>query len=164
MSIKHTLLITAILLTSTQAYANEKEDGAASFLAHKRWERMVPELYPIGIHFDTLEEVNGFVNGFRYKRDTDLGTWDLPQVFIKRGYGDCEEFAVTKLALLIENDLVSPDDAYFLVVRDTRRDGALHIVLVANGMVLDNQYKDAYPVSSKRMLRYVRITKIEVGE
>lgn len=113
------------------------------------------------MHFSSIEAVNAYVNGFRYIPDIEnygvSDYWATPAEFIQHGGGDCEDFAIMKYEIIKYDGLGR--DLYFLLVYDTRS-VAYHLVLVVDGKVLDNQYKDVYGINDKIMARYVVIRTI----
>ena len=92
-----------------------------------------------------LRHVNAWVNGrIAFTDDARLhglpDRWSGAAETLRRGRGDCEDYALTKMQLLAALG-VARDDMYLVVVRDTLRQGD-HAVLVVrvNGrfLVLDN--------------------------
>jgi len=49
-----------------------------------------------------LFAVNDYVNSFPYLDDVSLGEWKTPSEFLSDGGGDCEDYAVYKIAILKE--------------------------------------------------------------
>lgn len=99
---------------------------------------------------EVLERVNRFVNGLRYRTDTEVwgrsDYWATPLEFFRRS-GDCEDYAITKYVTL--RLLGVPEGAMRLVVlHDTRRDLVHAVLTVTQGhqrLVLDNLYDRVLP-------------------
>lgn len=92
-----------------------------------------------------LDNINRGVNRLiAYKRDKavygSLDHWAQPGEILKRGAGDCEDFAILKMAALLDAGI--PAQSMSLVVLQDRRKGVFHAVLsVATGsgtFILDN--------------------------
>lgn len=92
-----------------------------------------------------LDRVNRGVNGLiAYKRDKavygSLDHWAKPAEILKRGAGDCEDFAILKMAALVDAGI--PPHSMSLVVLQDSQKGVFHAVLsVATGsgiFILDN--------------------------
>ena len=92
-----------------------------------------------------LDGINRGINGLiAYKRDKavygSLDHWAKPAEILKRGAGDCEDFAILKMAALLDAGI--PARSMSLVVLQDRQKGVFHAVLsVATGsgtFILDN--------------------------
>lgn len=92
-----------------------------------------------------LDRINRGVNGLiAYKRDKavygSLDHWAKPAEILKRGVGDCEDFAILKMAALVDAGV--PAQSMSLVVLQDSEKGVFHAVLsVATGsgtFILDN--------------------------
>lgn len=92
-----------------------------------------------------LDRVNRGVNGLiAYSRDKvvygSLDHWAKPAEILKRGAGDCEDFAILKMAALVDAGV--PAQSMSLVVLQDSEKGVFHAVLsVATGsgtFILDN--------------------------
>jgi predicted transglutaminase-like cysteine proteinase len=92
-----------------------------------------------------LDRVNRGVNGLiAYRRDKSiygsLDYWAKPAEILKRGAGDCEDFAILKMAALVDAGI--PAQSLSLVVLQDSQKGVFHAVLsVATGsgtFILDN--------------------------
>jgi predicted transglutaminase-like cysteine proteinase len=92
-----------------------------------------------------LDRINRGVNGLiAYKRDKaiygSLDHWAKPAEILKRGAGDCEDFAILKMAALVDAGI--PAQSMSLVVLQDSEKGVFHAVLsVATGsgtFILDN--------------------------
>ena len=108
------------------------------------WTRQVGPL-PTGDRTALLRQVNGWVNDrLEFVEDAHLhdepDRWSGAAETLRRGRGDCEDYALTKLQLLASLG-VDRNDLYLVVVRDTLRQGD-HAVLVVRAddrfLVLDN--------------------------
>jgi predicted transglutaminase-like cysteine proteinase len=96
--------------------------------------RRMPQLDPV-------QMVNQWVNWHvRYREDERGDEWATAPVTLMRGYGDCEDFALAKMALLAELG-ISPEEMFLVLLRDARQ--ADHAVLAVNRNgrfhVLDNR-------------------------
>jgi len=106
------------------------------------------------MNIDELHKVNDEVNGVKYEPDkTNSGTkdnWYTPKEFYENGSGDCEDFAIAKYYKL-KSMGYSPEDMRISHVKLSRGkkgnpgegtasggDSEAHMVLIVNGMVLDN--------------------------
>lgn len=94
---------------------------------------------------EKLDGVNRGVNGLiAYKRDKavygSLDHWAKPTEILKRGAGDCEDFAILKMAALLAAGI--PAQSMSLVVLQDSQKGVFHAVLsVTTGsgtFILDN--------------------------
>lgn len=85
-----------------------------------------------------LQMVNMWVNWhLRYQEDRANDNWSDALTTLQRGYGDCEDFSIAKMALLRELG-VSPDDMFLVLLRDkaqvahavlaVRQDGGFYIL------------------------------------
>lgn len=88
-----------------------------------------------------LGMINQWVNWHvRYRDDAAGDEWTSAGTTLERGFGDCEDFALAKMALLVAAGI--PADDMFLVLLRDRRD-AQHAVLVVSRegerYVLDNR-------------------------
>lgn len=92
-----------------------------------------------------LERVNRGVNGMiAYRRDKavygNLDHWAKPAEILNRGAGDCEDFAILKMAALVDAGIPAQSMS-LIVLRDSQK-GVFHAVLsVATGsgiFILDN--------------------------
>ncbi len=96
---------------------------------------------------DPLLAVNNWVNwNLRYQDDSYGDQWSSAPATLARGYGDCEDFALAKMALL-EKLGVPGHDMYLVVLRD-RQDVEHAILAVKRGgrlMVLDNRTDKVLP-------------------
>ena len=94
---------------------------------------------------EKLDGINRGVNGLiAYKRDKavygSLDHWAKPAEILKRGAGDCEDFAILKMAALLDAGI--PAQSMSLVVLQDSQKGVFHAVLsVSTGsgtFILDN--------------------------
>ena len=106
--------------------------------------RAIASIYDAPL-FTKLEVVNRSVNRtLRYQEDMEnfgeVDHWAAPQEVMKRGRGDCEDYAILKMAALSASG-VSMDDMSVVVLRDTRRNvhHAVLAVLTPKGyFILDS--------------------------
>ena len=95
--------------------------------------------------FDRLEAVNWYVNKRVRFTDDDrqygrADVWSTANETLNRGRGDCEDYAIAKLAMLRRAG-IAERDLYLVVVKDLvrRADHAILVVRAAGNMyVLDN--------------------------
>lgn len=84
--------------------------------------------------------VNQWVNWHVRYRSDPADEWASASTTLRRGFGDCEDFALAKMALLLALGVPS-DEMYLVLLRDRRLDQ--HAVLVVNRggrhYVLDNR-------------------------
>src|SRR5690606_34400724 len=81
---------------------------------------------------EKLDGINRGINGLiAYKRDKavygSLDHWAKPAEILKRGAGDCEDFAILKMAALLDAGV--PAQSMSLVVLQDSRKGVFHAVL-----------------------------------
>ena len=104
-----------------------------------------------------LAEVNRFFNRFEYRSDVDVwGKWDYwanPVEFVRRGAGDCEDFAISKYFML--RTLGVPDQNLAIAyVRDLRVND-WHMVLLyrsssgGDSLVLDGRFPTIRPFARR---------------
>ncbi|WP_338467363.1 transglutaminase-like cysteine peptidase [Novosphingobium sp. ZN18A2] len=91
---------------------------------------------------DPLDMVNHWVNWHvRYQDDVGGDEWADARETLQRGYGDCEDFAIAKMALLAR--LGVPRDDMFLVLVRERARPVDHAVLAVRRdgrlLILDNR-------------------------
>jgi predicted transglutaminase-like cysteine proteinase len=99
---------------------------------------------------DPIAMVNQWVNWHvRFRDDAYGDEWSSAPETLRRGFGDCEDFALAKRGLLLALG-VSPDDMYLVLLRDQRQ--AEHAVLVVNRggrlLVLDNRTDKVLPAEA----------------
>lgn len=113
----------------------QKDKGFAKMVVAARQERFLAK----------LDRVNRGVNGLiAYRRDKvvygSLDHWAKPTEILKRGAGDCEDFAILKMAALVDAGI--PAQSMSLVVLQDSEKRVFHAVLsVATGsgtFILDN--------------------------
>ncbi len=91
---------------------------------------------------DPVDQVNRWVNRhLRYVDDRYGDQWSDAADTLSRGYGDCEDYAIAKMALL--SQLGVPRDSMFLVLlKERTRPGDHAVLAVRQGgqvLVLDNR-------------------------
>jgi predicted transglutaminase-like cysteine proteinase len=94
--------------------------------------------------------VNQWVNWHvRYRVDQGSDEWSTSAATLMRGYGDCEDFAVAKMGLLLALG-VPADDMYLVLLRDRRQ--VQHAVLAVKRegqlLVLDNRTDKVLPAEA----------------
>ncbi len=98
-----------------------------------------------GGRLDLIDRVNRAVNGLiAYRSDRDgygmVDHWAGPAETLARGYGDCEDLAMLKMAFLAANGL-DPRQMSLVVLRDRSREVYHSVLVVRHGgqnLVLDN--------------------------
>jgi predicted transglutaminase-like cysteine proteinase len=128
------------------------------------------------MNIDDLDKINKKINGVKYEPDeTNSGTkdtWYTPKEFYENGSGDCEDFAIAKYFQL-KSMGYDPEDMRISHVNLTRNKGEqgtlltdntasgegneseAHMVLVVNGMVLDNMTSDIKSLDERKDLAMV---------
>lgn len=96
-----------------------------------------------------LGMVNRWVNwNVRYKDDMRGDEWSSAPATLIRGYGDCEDFALAKMALLDALGIPA-EDMYLVLLRD-RAQGEHAVLAVKQGgrlFILDNRTDKVLPAS-----------------
>lgn len=105
------------------------------------WTELVDQI-PDLPHLDPLDLVNRWVNWHvRYIDDSGGDDWSAPAPTMLRGFGDCEDFSIAKMALLRAVGI--PDDEMFLVLLRDRHRRIDHAVLAVRRegrtWILDNR-------------------------
>lgn len=118
--------------------------GNACGRGNKPFDKMVASARHAGF-LAKLERVNRGVNGMiAYRRDKavygNLDHWAKPAEILNRGAGDCEDFAILKMAALVDAGV--PAQSMSMIVLQDSQKGVFHAVLsVATGsgiFILDN--------------------------
>jgi len=109
-----------------------------------------------------MNELNTYVNGYRSEYDGVIHRreeyWATPREFLIAGYGDCEEYAMTKYFALLELGQ-DPQSLCLGIVRD-RYSGGGHMVLLIfenalpSPLVLDNLSFKILPMSQRSDLTF----------
>lgn len=114
---------------------------------------------------DTLGRVNAAVNrAVSYVPDGGGDAWSSPSETVARGHGDCEDYAILKMAMLREAGV--PAESMAVAVLSAKPHGSYHAVLVVSlaggNMVLDikdakvrqatfpSEYQPLYSLSASR--------------
>lgn len=103
-----------------------------------------------------IDAVNRFFNRFERRSDTRLwgreDHWATPAEFLRRGAGDCEDFAIAKYFALRAMG-VDARDLALLYVHDRHRRAPHMVLLVSHpgvgAVVLDDRHSRALPVSRR---------------
>ncbi len=105
-------------------------------------------------HADIVAKVDQYVNNLIEYRGEYIDVWSTPEETLARGYGDCEDMALLKRAILL-NHGIEDKDIMFLIVNDlvTRQQ---HAILIVDGRALDNFNNLTLPV--ERVMDYVPLT------
>ena len=113
--------------------------------------------------FTTVEQVHTYVNASPYKPDDELygkdDYWATPYEFLMNGGGDCEDYAITKYFLILENGLATEEEMEILLVYDNKNNG-FHAILKVRDMILDNQRKLVIKDSDPWLKKYVVFARI----
>lgn len=116
-----------------------------------------------------VRTVNSLVNGFvAYKRDIDnygvIDHWATPGEILKRRAGDCEDYAILKLALL--ESLGVPASSMSIVILGDERRNLFHAVLTVRTsqgvLVLDN-LRDAI-LKDSELPHYTPLYSLSAGK
>lgn len=114
-----------------------------------KYEAIKADILPTGIveTFLTFDYVNHYVNAIPYRSDEQgygvSDYWAKPRDFFRCKAGDCEDYALAKLALCQENGLIHNNGALVLCW-DMTRDLA-HMVFAVGELILDNQTPTILP-------------------
>ncbi|MCT2559286.1 transglutaminase-like cysteine peptidase [Tsuneonella sp. YG55] len=113
------------------------------------WDELVAEVMRLPAA-DPVRMVNRWVNWHvRYRDDPAGDEWAPAAVTLRRGFGDCEDYALAKMALLQALGVPS-DDMYLVLLRDGRQ--AQHAVLAVNRQgrlfVLDDRTDRVLPAEA----------------
>lgn len=119
-----------------QKHARPFETASATPGARSsQWNALVREAATGNLR-TALDAVQARFNRFRYVSDAKAGSrkdhWSDPEEFLKRGGGDCEDFAIAKYAALVQLG-VDPADMAVMVYVDQRRRVVHAVLLVALG-------------------------------
>ena len=107
------------------------------------WARDLRPLQSLPIR-KIIDRVNNRVNQFQYKSDLTIynkaDKWLAPRDFLQNG-GDCEDFALMKMASLYALG-ISEDDMRIVVgvIDDGRAHAVLNVTLNGQNIILDNRY------------------------
>ncbi|WP_226700140.1 transglutaminase-like cysteine peptidase [Qipengyuania gaetbuli] len=110
------------------------------------WNELLAQGDRIGAD-NPLGTVNRWVNWrVRYVDDKRGDEWSAAAATLARGYGDCEDFALAKMALLQELGIPS-DDMFLVLLRDRAQDehAVLAVRLHGRFHVLDNRTDKVLP-------------------
>ncbi len=96
-------------------------------------------------------EVHAYVRRRVQYHSEPIDIWATPEETLKRGYGDCEDFAILERALLIESGWPR-EDIWVLLAHDllVRQD---HALLIVGGLIIDCRSAPVFPVSTFRDYR-----------
>ena len=118
-------------------------NNAAGRCAEREWRELLEDLRGVNA-VKQLKRINRFVNSLTYIEDIDnygqQDYWAAPADFLSNG-GDCEDFAILKMASLLELGW-SKSSLRIVVVQDTsmrQPHAVLAAALGADVWVLDNQ-------------------------
>jgi len=107
-----------------------------------------------------LSHVNSFINKIFSKHDIDtkssIDHWATPKEFLLEGYGDCEDYAISKYFTLLELDI--PKEKLYFGVVEVKGPNTSHMVLLylenknATPLVLDNLSFRVIPLTKRKKL------------
>ncbi len=144
------LAILAMVALTSVAYASQAPIPAYS---HPRMPTNLSLPTHAGIPlFHSMKELNHYINkNYRYiaeKPESDH--WKTPKEFFTDKGGDCEDFAIVKLAIAKQQHLAR-SAAVALV---TQEDGQIHAILIADNLIYDNQdpAEHSYTILGKVLL------------
>ncbi len=114
-----------------------------------------------GIKLNDITTVNNYVNHLiTYKNDAKgADIWQAPKETLHRKAGDCEDYAILKRQIILENNLALPEDIKILLIWDIFRNEP-HAVLSVKGNILNNQTDKIHSVNSDRFRNRYRILTI----
>jgi predicted transglutaminase-like cysteine proteinase len=116
-----------------------------------------------GTRNDKLVAINQFVNGTIVYKDETVDVWSNPADTLSRGYGDCEDFAFLKMALLFQAGF-DPRDVSLMIVMIPNQTRYHAVVAVRNSngfVILDSLNNHILP---DRMLKYIPLFQIVNGK
>lgn len=105
---------------------------------------------------NNIHTINRYVNEtIRYKPDKE-DYWQSANETMLLKMGDCEDIAILKKQMLLKHEIQSK----LLIVLDKKKND-IHMVLLVNNLVLDNQYTEPLVFNSNEyQSRYKSITFI----
>lgn len=134
-----TVLISLLTLGETETAV-----AASSQKRLKDWETLTERLRNVPLN-QRIEETNAFFNRLSYKSDARLwgkeDYWATPAEFLKRGAGDCEDYAIAKYITLRNAGV--PESQLRLAYVRYKPSFQAHMVLIVedshgNQVVMDN--------------------------
>lgn len=134
-----TVLISLLTLGETETAV-----AASSQKRLKDWETLTERLRNVPLN-QRIEETNAFFNRLAYKSDARLwgkeDYWATPAEFLKRGAGDCEDYAIAKYITLRNAGV--PESQLRLAYVRYKPSFQAHMVLIVedshgNQLVMDN--------------------------
>ncbi len=110
---------------------------------------------------EQLTRLNLYLNGLLPQYDSVVNQkedyWETPKEFLRRGYGDCEDYAIIKYYSLIR--LHFPKEKLFLTIVKEKHSAGNHMVLTyfeqnkTDPLVLDNLSFKILPLSQRSDLK-----------
>ncbi|ANY19667.1 Transglutaminase-like domain protein [Tsuneonella dongtanensis] len=113
------------------------------------WDELMSEVRRLPAA-DPISMVNQWVNWHvRFRDDAGRDEWSPAAETLIRGYGDCEDFALAKMGLLLALG-VPGDDMYLVLLRDRAATDHAVLAVSRNGQlfVLDNRTDKILPASA----------------
>jgi len=133
-----TLFGTTAIALSHSSLDSKWRSVARTPLGSGVWDELVADVAAVD-PLDKVEAVNAYVNKRVSFRDDGKGAdiWSTATATLAIGRGDCEDYAIAKMQLLLKLGFAR-DDLYLVVARDLvrRADHALLAVRVQNRMVV----------------------------
>lgn len=126
-------------LNSSMAKWESARQGAVTDRAGP-WDELLTQASTISSG-DPVDTVNRWVNWHvRYQLDQRGDDWAAAATTLSRGYGDCEDFALAKMGLLLALG-IPPDDMFLVLLRDRRQTDHAVLAVKRNDRfyVLDNR-------------------------
>jgi|GEM_PF-4104580 len=130
-----------------KAFGNDIQAMPAPILA--QWKNLSKRM-PSWTAVEKLQNINGFFNRWDSKSDLEnYGVeeyWAIPEEFLEKGGGDCDDFAIIKYLAL--RYFGWPEQDLWLLLGKEHKSGRNHAVLAARTgekmFILDNLSKPAY--------------------
>ncbi|MBO6783252.1 MAG: transglutaminase-like cysteine peptidase [Alphaproteobacteria bacterium] len=104
---------------------------------------------------EKIRAVHRYFNALTYGNDSRADDWSAPVAFMRRGTGDCEDYATAKYEALRALGIPAHEMSVVVFI-DPRLRAAHAVLLVRHGgstYVLDNRYPDLATTDTKRFGR-----------
>lgn len=102
----------------------------------------------VGQSFGSINEINRWVNRNIKPRQDEVDTWQTAAATWLLKTGDCEDLALLKESLLLQNNLADKDQIFLVTGRDLALRSDHAMLVVATGgefLVLDNMHSKVLP-------------------
>lgn len=150
---KHIILITFAVLSTViiAGCMQERPPLVLREIQLDKFDKVRPELLKrvqarIGTK-PNIGHINRIVNKTITYQEDVVDEWQTPAETLALGTGDCEDYALLKIALI--NQYHPNVHADLLIVRDTSLNQDHAVVLIDGGTILDNQVNFAYDINEK---------------